>query len=124
MGLVGHSALAERLGRNQRFRLAGSLAAAGLMGVVGYVVKPLHILRFGAPRDSGGCRSRKDPRCRRPLWAIGWCARPSQCHRAATRPTRNTLAEPVSDDIRRLSVPVLGGKRIHTTVDRRNVGSS
>ncbi len=38
MGLVGHSALAERLGRNQRFRSAGSLAAAGLMGVVGYAL--------------------------------------------------------------------------------------
>ncbi len=38
MGLVGHSALAERLGRNQRFRSAGSLAAAGLMGMVGYAL--------------------------------------------------------------------------------------
>jgi predicted MFS family arabinose efflux permease len=38
IGLVGHSALAERLGRNQRFRSAGSLAAAGLMGMVGYAL--------------------------------------------------------------------------------------
>jgi MFS family permease len=36
LGLVGHAALAERLGRNQSFKSAGSLAAAGLMGVVGY----------------------------------------------------------------------------------------
>jgi MFS family permease len=36
LGLVGHSALPERLGRNQRFSSAGSLTAAGLMGLVGY----------------------------------------------------------------------------------------
>lgn len=38
LGLVGHSALAERLGRNQRFQSAGSLAAAALMGALGYVL--------------------------------------------------------------------------------------
>jgi MFS family permease len=38
LGLVGQPALAERLGRNQRFQSAGSLAAAGLMGVLGYVL--------------------------------------------------------------------------------------
>jgi len=37
LGLVGQPALAERLGRNQRFQSAGSLLAAGLMGVLGYV---------------------------------------------------------------------------------------
>src|SRR5215468_1301934 len=36
LGLVGHSALPERLGRNQRFAATGSLAAAALMGLVGY----------------------------------------------------------------------------------------
>jgi MFS family permease len=36
LGLVGHSALAERLGRNQRFASAGVLIATGLMGVIGY----------------------------------------------------------------------------------------
>jgi hypothetical protein len=36
LGLVGHSALAERLGRNQRFASAGVLAATGLMGAIGY----------------------------------------------------------------------------------------
>ena len=36
LGLVGHSALHERLGRNQRFAATGSLAAAGLMGLIGY----------------------------------------------------------------------------------------
>ena len=38
LGLVGQPALAERLGRNQRFQSAGSLAAAGLMGALGYVM--------------------------------------------------------------------------------------
>jgi MFS family permease len=38
LGLLGQPALAERLGRNQRFQSAGSLAAAGLMGVLGYVI--------------------------------------------------------------------------------------
>jgi MFS family permease len=34
LGLVCHSALAERLGRNQRFAAAGAVTAAGLMGCV------------------------------------------------------------------------------------------
>jgi MFS family permease len=37
LGLVGNDALAERLGRNQRFASIGGLMAAGLMGVVGYL---------------------------------------------------------------------------------------
>src|SRR3974377_142830 len=37
LGLVCQPPLAERLGRNQRFQSAGSLLAAGLMGVLGYV---------------------------------------------------------------------------------------
>jgi MFS family permease len=36
LGLVGQSALPERLGRNQRFAATGSLAAAGFMGLIGY----------------------------------------------------------------------------------------
>ncbi|MGP0093032.1 MAG: MFS transporter [Xanthobacteraceae bacterium] len=35
LGLVGHALLAERLGRNQSFKSAGSLLAAALMGLVG-----------------------------------------------------------------------------------------
>jgi MFS family permease len=38
LGLVGHSALAERLGRNQRFASAGGVLAAVLMGLVGEFV--------------------------------------------------------------------------------------
>src|SRR5262249_8446704 len=36
LGVVGHSGLPERLGRNQRFAATGSLTAAALMGVIGY----------------------------------------------------------------------------------------
>jgi MFS family permease len=38
LGLVGHPALAERLGRNQRFASAGGVLAAVLMGLVGEFV--------------------------------------------------------------------------------------
>jgi MFS family permease len=36
LGVVGHAALPDRLGRNQRFASIGSLVAAALMGLVGY----------------------------------------------------------------------------------------
>jgi MFS family permease len=36
LGLVGHDALAERLGRNQRFASLGGLTAAGILGIAGY----------------------------------------------------------------------------------------
>jgi MFS family permease len=38
LGVVGHSALAERLGRNQRFASMGGIVAAAMLGVVGYLV--------------------------------------------------------------------------------------
>ena len=37
LGLVGHEALAGQLGRNQRFASLGALAAAAMMGAVGYL---------------------------------------------------------------------------------------
>ena len=36
LGLVGHAALGERLGRNQRFASAGGVFAAGFMGLISY----------------------------------------------------------------------------------------
>src|SRR5580700_11475689 len=36
LGLVGHAALGERLGRNQRFASMGGVVAAGLMGLIAY----------------------------------------------------------------------------------------
>jgi MFS family permease len=38
LGVVGHLALPEQLGRNQRFASAGSLIATGLMGLIGYLL--------------------------------------------------------------------------------------
>jgi MFS family permease len=38
LGLVGQAALPERLGRNQRFASTGSLVAAAVMGLIGYVL--------------------------------------------------------------------------------------
>jgi MFS family permease len=36
LGLVGHAALGDRLGRNQRFASTGGVVAAGLMGLIAY----------------------------------------------------------------------------------------
>ena len=36
LGLVGHSAFADRLGRNQRFASTGVVTTTGLMGAIGY----------------------------------------------------------------------------------------
>jgi MFS family permease len=38
LGLVGHEALADRLGRNQRFSSLGSLTAAAVLGLTGYLL--------------------------------------------------------------------------------------
>jgi len=38
LGVVGHLAFAERLGRNQRFASGGSLIATALMGLIGYLL--------------------------------------------------------------------------------------
>jgi MFS family permease len=53
LGLVGQEALAERLGRNQRFAAIGGLTAAGIMGVIGYLLSTADIflvtVAFGIP---------------------------------------------------------------------------
>jgi hypothetical protein len=53
LGLVGQEALAERLGRNQRFAAIGGLTAAGIMGVIGYLLSTANIFlvtaEFGVP---------------------------------------------------------------------------
>lgn len=53
LGLVGQDALAERLGRNQRFASIGGLTAAGIMGVIGYLLSTADIFlvtaAFGIP---------------------------------------------------------------------------
>jgi MFS family permease len=53
LGLVGQEALAERLGRNQRFASVSGLTAAGIMGVIGYLLSTADIFlvtaAFGVP---------------------------------------------------------------------------
>ena len=72
LGLVGQPALAERLGRNQRFQSAGSLAAAGLDGRARICpVEPRYIFRGGAPRRTGARRSHPNPLRRGQLWTLG-----------------------------------------------------
>src|SRR5690242_13129906 len=48
LGLVGHDALAERLGRNQRFASVGSLAAAAVLGVAGHLLSNQAIFLISA----------------------------------------------------------------------------
>jgi MFS family permease len=48
LGLVGHDALAERLGRNQRFASIGGLSAAALMGAIGYLLSTRDIFLIAA----------------------------------------------------------------------------
>ncbi len=40
LGLVGHAAISQQLGRNARFAAIGSGVAAGVMGAIGYLVSP------------------------------------------------------------------------------------
>jgi hypothetical protein len=46
LGLVGHAALGERLGRHQRFASTGGVLATGLMGLLGYFVSYRAIFLF------------------------------------------------------------------------------
>ena len=48
LGLVGHEALAERLGRNQRFASIGGLSAAAIMGAIGYLLSTRDIFLIAA----------------------------------------------------------------------------
>jgi MFS family permease len=48
LGLVGHNALGERLGRNQRFASIGGLSAAAIMGAIGYLLSTRDIFLIAA----------------------------------------------------------------------------
>jgi MFS family permease len=48
LGLVGHEALADRLGRNQRFASIGGLTAAAILGVIGYLLSTRDIFLLTA----------------------------------------------------------------------------
>ena len=48
LGLVGHDALADRLGRNQRFASVGGLSAAAIMGAIGYFLSTRYMFLVAA----------------------------------------------------------------------------
>jgi len=48
LGLVGHDALAERLGRKHRFASIGGLSAAAIMGAIGYLLPTRDIFLVAA----------------------------------------------------------------------------
>jgi predicted MFS family arabinose efflux permease len=48
LGLVGHAAIGERLGRNARFASIGNGLAAAFMGACGYFVSPRYVFIFTA----------------------------------------------------------------------------
>jgi MFS family permease len=54
LGLVGHTALAERLGRNQRFASAGALAVTALMGLIGFF-RPIGRYSSSQPHSCSRC---------------------------------------------------------------------
>ena len=68
LGLVGHAALPERLGRNQRFSSTGNLVAAALMGLIGYFLSYQAIFLTVAALTLPAVRcARSHPYSRRPL---------------------------------------------------------
>ena len=72
LGLVGQPALAERLGRNQRFQSAGSLAAAGVSrACLDMSCRTALYFRGGAPCRAGARRSHPDPLGRGRFWTLG-----------------------------------------------------
>jgi MFS family permease len=122
LGLVGHAALPERLGRNQRFASTGSLSAAGLMGLIGYVFsyRAIFLLVVAAHPASDGC-SRAHP-CNRHSFR-------SLLRSAATPYARSARAiwpgEPVeeSGDAGSRSRPVLVSTRQCVDIATRGRGS-
>jgi hypothetical protein len=76
LGLVGHAALGERLGRNQRFASTGGVLAAGLMA-----------------SSAISCRI-----ARSSFWLPHWCCRCSSLSAASSRRT-STSAAPVASRI-------------------------
>jgi len=83
LGLVGHSTLAERLGRSQRFGVTGALVGAALMGVAVFLLSCAHQRSVASPRRSsprrhqcnGTARSHSANHCRSDLaQGIVWTA--------------------------------------------------
>jgi MFS family permease len=83
LGIVGHSGLPDRLGRNQRFASIGGLVAAGLMGLAAYFLSYRAIFAFVAVLVF-------------PLFVMLARIRPSEIHfgRACGAPGHHTIDQP------------------------------
>ena len=117
-------ALAERLGRNQRFKSTGSLLAAAVMGAIGYFLSDrmiffataalalptlLALMRIHAADIHFG-RSVGAPDHHEPTTA-------------AKSRTAVILEKSSAANLRRLLVPVPGGRRLDTAARWRNAGT-
>ena len=122
LGLVGNAALAERLGRNQRFASTGGVLAAGLMGFIAYFLSYRAIFVVAAALVLPL------------LFALGphpafrYPFRPSLVHsgspwaeRPAESPARKPLEDPRPARIRRLRVLIPDGQRVDAAARRRSV---
>jgi MFS family permease len=110
LGLVGNAALAERLGRNQRFASAGGVLATGFMG--------LHCLFPVVSRDiHRRCRAGASAApCSQPGPAFRYPFRPRLVHSGSSRtepaaesPAPKPLEDPRPAHIRRLRVLISDG---------------
>jgi MFS family permease len=121
LGLVGHRLLGERLGRNQRFKSTGSLAAAGLFGFLGYFLsKPRYLTHNRRTRAAGAGGSGPHPRQRYSLWTLMRRTQSPRCHPASSSPSLGTLEEPLPADLCGLLVPVSDRRCCDIATDWRN----
>ena len=118
LGLVGHAAIGERLGRNARFASIGNGLAAAAMGACGCFLSRARCLRRHRPAaDSGAAgasrnctaRDRSGARARRAAaTASPKDRRPGQA---------DILCQPAAPHLRRLSVAVPSRQRRHAAAD-------
>ena len=122
LGLVGNAALAERLGRNQRFASVGGVLAAGLMGFIAYFLSYRAIFVVAAalvlPLLVALCRIQSSDI----HFGRASCV---PDHHGPSAPPRARLAKPLEDPrpahIRRLRVLIPDGQRVDAAARRRSV---
>ena len=109
LGLVGQPALAERLGLNQRFQSAGSLAAAGLMGALGYALSNRVIFFAAALLAVPALVALSRIRSAEVDYGRSVGVPIPQTNRANASATRNALDRSLAPDLRHLSLFVSDG---------------
>ena len=91
LGLVGHAAIGERLGRNARFASIGNGMAAAAMGAIGYFFSPHGgVLRHRRAADPDAVRAQPHPAARSRSRARAW--QPAADGRADARPVPQPAA--------------------------------